>query len=74
MPEEEENWIKAPSALTFWAIGTGFLGGVAAIILSKRTEEAGWTEFKTGWVVLGVLAASALNIIIASKLKGRRIE
>jgi len=69
--QDKESWVKTPSALTLWTIGTGLLGGLAAMILTKRAEKEGWTEFKTGWIIGGILAASALNIIIASKLKGR---
>jgi len=67
-----EEWIRTPSALTMWTIGTGLLGGLASILLSRRAEKAGWSKFKTGYIVTGVLVASALNIFIASKIIGER--
>ena len=60
-----------PSALTFWTLGTGVLGGLASIIFTKRAEREGWAEVRTGDIIIGILAASALNLIIASKLKGK---
>ena len=68
--ETEESWIKAPSALTFWTLGTGVLGGIASIVLTKRAEREGWTKFRTSAIVAGVIIASALNLVIASKIKG----
>lgn len=70
--ETEESWLKAPSALTFWTLGTGLLGGLASVILTKRAEREGWTKFKTEGIIGGVIIASALNLIIAAKLKGER--
>lgn len=67
-----EDWVRTPSALTMWTIGTGLLGGAASIILSRRAEKEGWTRFKSGYVIGGVLAASALNIWIASQISGER--
>lgn len=67
-----EEWTGTPTALTMWTIGTGLLGGAASIILSRRAEKEGWTKFKTGYIVFGVLVASALNIFIASKIIGER--
>ena len=64
------EWVATPSAIAIWAIGTGVLGGLSTIILTRRVEEAGWSKFKAGSVIGGVIAASAINIIIASKLKG----
>mgnify|MGYP001146973013 CR=1 FL=1 len=65
-----EQWLKTPSALTIWSLGTGILGGVATVIFTKRVQEAGWSRFKTGPVIFGILAASTVNILIASKLRG----
>jgi hypothetical protein len=67
-----EDYIKTPSALTMWAYGTGVLGGIATIILTKRAEAEGWTRFKTEQVLMGILLASALNLIIAAKMEGER--
>lgn len=68
--ETEENFLRTPSALTFWTLGTGILGGIASMVLTKRAEKEGWTKFKADAIIGGLLLASALNIIIASKLKG----
>jgi hypothetical protein len=67
-----EDYVLTPSALTMWAYGTGVLGGIATIILTKRAEAGGWTRFKTEQVVMGVILASALNLIIALKIEGQR--
>jgi len=66
------DYILTPSALMLWAMGAGILGGVANLILTKRTEAGGWTRFKTEHVLMGVLLASALNLIIAAKITGER--
>jgi hypothetical protein len=66
----EGDYILTPSALMMWTLGTAVLGGIANIILTKRTEAAGWTRFKTDTVLMGVLLASALNLVIALKIKG----
>jgi len=67
-----EDWIGTPSALTAWTLGTGMVGGLASVILSRRAEKAGWSRFKTGYVIAGIIAASALNIYLASKIMGER--
>ncbi|MCD6362135.1 MAG: hypothetical protein J7M38_14855 [Armatimonadetes bacterium] len=67
-----EDYIETPSALTLWTLGTGFLGGVASWMLSKRAEKERWSKFKTGYVIAGIVAASALNIWIASKIEGEK--
>jgi hypothetical protein len=67
-----EDYVLTPSALTMWALGTGILGGIATTILTKRTEAGGWTRFKTEQVLMGVLLASALNLIVAAKIQGER--
>jgi len=67
---EKENYILIPSALTIWTLGTGFLGGLASILLSKRAEKAGWSRFKTGYIVAAIVAASALNLYLASRIQG----
>lgn len=67
---KEEEFIRTPTALTVWTLGTGFLGGLASMALAKRAEKAGWSRFKTGYIVTGVIAASAINIIIASRMRG----
>lgn len=64
------EWIRTPSAIAIWALGTGVLGGLATMILTRRVEEAGWSKFKAGSVIGGVIAASAINIFIASKIRG----
>lgn len=69
---EEQDWLQAPTALVLWTLGTGFLGGLASILLSKRAEKAGWSKFKTGYIITGIALASILNIIIASKLEGEK--
>jgi len=65
-----ESYMQTPSALTFWTLGTGVLSGFATMILTRRAEKEGWSRVKTGAIVGGVVAASALNIFIASKIKG----
>jgi len=69
---ETESWLGTPTALSLWTIGTGLLGGAASIILSRRAEREGWSRFKTGYIILGVLGASALNIWLATQLTGER--
>lgn len=69
---EPTPWIGTPSALTMWTIGTGLLGGLASVILSRRAEKEGWTKFKLGYVIVGVVAASALNIWLASQIQGEK--
>jgi len=58
----EADEIGVPTGLTMWTLGTGFLGGVASTVLSKRAEREGWSSFKTRYLVLGILLASGLNI------------
>jgi len=67
---EEQDWVKTPTALTMWTLGTGLLGGLASILLSKRAEKAGWSKFKTSYVVVAIVAASALNLYLASRMQG----
>jgi len=69
---EPTPWIPTPSALTMWTIGTGMLGGLASVILSRRAEKEGWTRFKTGYVLCAVLAASGLNIWLATQIRGEK--
>lgn len=69
---EEENWVGTPTALAMWTLGTGILGGLATIILSKRAEKEGWSRVKTGYVVGAVVVASGLNIWLATQIKGER--
>ena len=66
----EQSWLKTPTALTVWTLGTGLLGGLATYILTKRVEKEGWTKLPVDAVVGGVIAASLLNIIIAASIKG----
>lgn len=66
-----ESFLATPSALTIWTLGTGVLGGLASIILTRRAEKAGWSKFKAGSVIGGVIVASFLNILIASKMEGK---
>jgi len=66
----KQSYMQTPSALTFWTLGTGVLSGFATMILTRRAEKEGWSRVKTGAIVGGVVAASALNIFIASKIKG----
>jgi len=40
------------------------------MILTRRAEKEGWSRVKTGAIVGGVIAASAFNILIATKIKG----
>lgn len=65
-----EQWLETPSALTIWTLGTGVLGGLATVILTRRVQAASWSRFRAVSVIGGVVAASALNIFIASKLRG----
>jgi len=53
-------------------IGTGMLGGVASLVLSRRAEREGWSKFKIGYVLAGVVIASAANILLATQLTGER--
>jgi len=69
---EPTSWLATPSALSLWTIGTGLLGGAASMLLSKRAEKEGWSRFKTGYIILGVLGASALNIWLATQITGER--
>jgi len=64
----EESYMQTPSALTFWTLGTGVLSGFATMILTRRAEKEGWSRVKTGVMVSSVVAASALNIILAGKI------
>lgn len=67
-----EDYLPTPSALTIWTLGTGFLGGVASMLLARRAEKAGWSKVKTGYVIFGILAASAMNIYLAAKIQGEK--
>jgi len=61
---------KSPTAMTIWTIGTGLIGGIASIILAKRIEKEGIVGFDSGKMFFAILGASALNIYIASVIKG----
>jgi hypothetical protein len=65
-----EDYLPTPSALVIWTLGTGFLGGLASMILARRAEKAGWDKFKTGYMLAGIVAASALNLYLASRMQG----
>ena len=67
---EPESWLGAPTALAVWTIGTGMLGGIASLLLSRRAEKEGWSKFKTGYLIVGIIIASAANILLASQIKG----
>lgn len=70
--EPELTWLGTPTALSLWTIGTGMLGGLASIILSRRAEKEGWSKFKIGYVLGGVLIASGLNIWLATQITGEK--
>ena len=67
----EQVWWRTPTALTVWTLGTGLIGGIATVILSKRIEKAGWTQIPVAAVVTGVLVASAINLLAAGMIKGK---
>jgi len=69
---EPESWLGTPTALALWTIGTGMLGGVASLLLSRRAEKEGWSRFKTGYVLAGIFIASAANILLATQITGER--
>jgi len=70
--EPTTSWLGAPTALALWTIGTGMLGGVASFVLSRRAEKEGWSKFKTGYIILGIVLVSAGNIWLATQIKGER--
>lgn len=67
---EPQTYLKTPTALTFWTLGSGVLGGVATMIVTKRAEKGNWSKVKAAYIIGGVVLASLLNIIIALKIKG----
>lgn len=69
---EPTSWLGTPTALALWTIGTGMLGGVASFVLSRRAEKEGWSKFKTGYIIAGVLIVSAGNILLATQIRGER--
>jgi len=70
--QEAEPWLRTPSAISLWTIGTGALGALASLILTKRAEKEGWSRFKTGNIVAGIVIASGFNIWLATKIMGER--
>ena len=58
-------------ALVIWTFSTGFLGGVATYVLTKRAEKAGWTQVPAGAIIGGAIAASLVNLLAAGMIKGK---
>ena len=42
------------------------------MLLARRAEKEGWGKVKTGYIVAGVLVASAMNIYLATKMQGEQ--
>ena len=69
---EAPETIPVTDGTTLWALGTGALGGVASIILAHRATQEKWTEFPAWALILGIVVASAANIVIACTLRGKQ--
>jgi len=67
-----ERFWKTPTALTVWTLGTGLVGGLASMILTKRAEKMGWIKFDSSKVFFAILGASALNLYLASAIMGEK--
>lgn len=52
--------IPSARAMTYWALGTGILGGLATVILSSKIEKK---EVDFGKLLLGIALASAGNFL-----------